>query len=302
VGLRARFQLLSRSALSPGQAVILITNPPIQQALAAVAKEYTNWTIDAGYQDGHGVIFKGNLIQGIYGRESPTDTLLTLYVADGDLGHNYGTVKTTLPPGSTPQQHLDVAMQALGPLGLTLGYVGVNLSTPTYPRAVTLWGMARDVLSNIAKSKNATVSYQQGKVMIVPQGQSAPGGVVVLNSQTGMVGMPSRTIEGIMVRCLINPANHIHGQVHINEADIQGTISPLQPNEGFGGSNSAPLSQSLLAPLSVGDGIYTIYKIDTHGDTRGNEWYQDLATFSSSQGFGSSLTTAAAATPYLGPN
>jgi hypothetical protein len=301
IGLRARFELHSRSQLSPGQAVVLITNPPIQQALAAVAMEYTNWTIDAGYQDGHGVIFQGNLIQGIYGRESPTDTLLTLYLADGDLGHNYGTVKTTLPPGSTPQQHLNVAMQALGPLGITLGYIGVDLSTPTYPRAVTLWGMARDILSNIAKSKNATVSYQQGKVMIVPQGQSAPGGVVVLNSQTGMIGMPSRTIEGIMVRCLINPANHIHGQVQINEADIQGTISPLLPTEGYGGTGSAPLSQSLLAPLSVGDGIYTIYKIDTHGDTRGNEWYQDLATLVAPLG-APSATTSAAAAPYLGVN
>jgi hypothetical protein len=90
------------------------------------------------------------------------------------MGTNYATTNTVLPPGSTPQQHLNVAMQALGQFGITQGFIGVDLSTPTYSRAVTLVGMARDILSNIANFKQATVSYQQEQVTMVQNGQSMP--------------------------------------------------------------------------------------------------------------------------------
>ncbi len=67
---------------------------------------------------------------------------------------------------------------------------------------LTLFGHARDVLANIAKTKNASVSYQNEQVTIVPKGGSAPGGAIVLNSTTGMIGMPSQSIGGIFARCL----------------------------------------------------------------------------------------------------
>ena len=234
-------------------------------------KEYKHIVVDAGYQDGHGVIFQGNITQAIYGRESATDTLLTVYAGDGDHAHNYATVNTTFPPGSTPQQHFNAALQAMQPMGVSQGFVGVDLSTPTYPRAVTLFGMARDVLSNIAKFKQATVSYQQEQVTMVQNGQSAPGGAIVLNSQTGLIGVPTQTIQGIMARCLINPSIKIHTQVQINQADIMGGAAPITTTDP-----NAELGQSMLAPIAA-DGLYTVYKVDVNGDTRGNPWYQDLA-------------------------
>ena len=93
---------------------------------------------------------------------------------DGDHAHNYATVNTSLPPGSTPQKHLDVAMQAMGKYGVTPGYIGVDLSQPVYPRAVALWGMARDVLANIGKNKNASVYYRDGRLNIVPKAARSP--------------------------------------------------------------------------------------------------------------------------------
>ena len=150
--------------LTPSILKLEVSNLLPSTARLFTQKEYAHIKIDAGYQDGHGIIFQGNIVQAIYGRESPTDTLLTVYAADGDHGHNYATTNMVLPPGSTPQQHLNVAMQALGQFGITQGFIGVDLSTPTYSRAVTLVGMARDILSNIAKFKQATVSYQQEQV------------------------------------------------------------------------------------------------------------------------------------------
>ncbi len=295
-GLRIRFQITATPITTPNPATILITNANSGDARNTL-KEFGPITLDAGYNDSHGVIYSGQLKQAIYGRESPTDTLLTLFAGDNHTAHNYATVSTTLPPGSTPQQHLNVALQAMQPFGTSLGYIGVDLSKPTYPRAVTLFGMARDVLINIAKSKNAVVGYQQGKVTMVPQGGSLPGGPIVLNSSSGLIGMPSQTTEGIMARCLINPQIQANTQVQIDQKDIQGGIAALQ----VGASNAITAQQ--LAHIAT-DGVYTVYKVNINGDTRGNEWYMDLAMIASSGE--TSITANQAATSYrtavnLGP-
>ena len=228
--LRCRFHITQATMQAPNLMKLMVTNPLPQMAQQFVKKEF---------QEHHGRrrlpeqprhrSFKGDIVFSIYGRESPTDTLLTVWASDGDEGHNYAMVNTTHPPGSTPQQHFNTALQAMQQYGLSQGYIGIDLSTPIYPRAVTLFGMARDVLANIAKTKNASVSYQNGQITMVPKGGSAPGGAIVLNSQTGLIGMPTQTLgSGIFARCLINPAIGIHSQVQINQGDIQG-FRPQSP-------------------------------------------------------------------------
>ena len=289
-GLRIRFQIVATPITTPNPATILITNANSGDAVNTL-KEFGPITLDAGYNDSHGIVYSGQLKQAIYGRESPTDTLLTLYAGDNHTAHNYATVSTTLPPGSTPQQHLNVALHAMKPFGTSLGYIGVDLSKPVYPRAVTLFGMARDVLINIAKSKNAVVGYQQGKVTMVPQGGSLPNGPIVLNSLSGLDGMPSQTTEGIMARCLINPQIYPNVQVQIDQKDIQGAIAPIQVSPEGGNA----ITSAQLAHIAA-DGLYTVYKVDINGDTRGNEWYMDLAMIASSGE--TSITANQAATSY----
>lgn len=271
--LRVRFVIKKDLALSPNQAIIKITNLGPEKGRGLMNKEFKKLTLDVGYRDGHGVVFKGNIVQSIYGRENPTDTLATIMAYDGDHGHVYGFVSTTHPPGSTPQDHLNTAMAAFAKYGLSLGYVGVDLSTPVYPRAVTLWGSANDVIRLIGRNKDASVSYQNEKVTIVPHGQAAPGGVIVLNSSTGLVGMPTQTDRGIYARCLINPQIHVHSLVHINQNDVQRAIAPANQ---FGTNE---IGQETMPSVAT-DGYYVVCQIEMYGDTRGDEWYQDLVMLS----------------------
>jgi hypothetical protein len=300
--LRCRFEIDQWTMQAPNVLKLLVSNILPATARQFVQKEFASIQIIAGYQDNNGVIFQGNIVQAIYGRESPTDTLLTVYAKDSDHAHNYAIVNTTLPPGSTPQQHLNTAVQAMQPMGVTQGFIGVDLSTPTYSRAVTLFGMARDVLSNIAKFKNASVSYQQEQVTMVPKGGSSPGGAIVLNSTTGLIGMPSQTIGGILARCLINPSIKVHSQVQINQADIQGAFAGPITEAG-----QQDLTQAQLQLIAT-DGLYTVYLIHTSGDTRGNPWYQDLTMLATNQPVGgppppaSLIPAGAGAAPYAGPN
>lgn len=288
---RCRFNISQWTLQTPNILKLVISNILPTRAQKFVKKEYKHIVIDAGYQDGHGIIFQGNIVQAIYGRESPTDTIVTIYAADGDRAHNYATVNTTFPPGSTPQQHFDAAVQAMSKYGISKGFVGVDLSQPVYPRAVTLFGMARDVLANIASGKQATVSYQNEKVQMLQNGQSKPGGAIVLNSNTGLVGMPTQTIQGIYARCLLNPAIHIGTQVKIDQKDIQGAGPTITAAD-----EQAVLSQAALAHVAT-DGLYTVYRVDIDGDTRGNPWYMDLIMVTTNEQ--RALPESAAAGTYL---
>jgi hypothetical protein len=129
--------------------------------------------------------------------------------------------------------------------------------------------MARDILLNIAKFKNATVSYQGQQVNLIPVGGSKPGSAIILSSNTGLIGQPTQTTDGIFARTLINPSISVWSQVQINESDILAGEAATD----ISGGNTLGLAQ--LAPLAA-DGLYTVCRIDLFGDTRGNPWYMDL--------------------------
>ena len=114
-GLRIRFNIKQHSESTPSIADIMITNQATAEAkqLVQVSAEYKEVTIDAGYPDNHGIIFGGNIVRAIYGRENPTDTLTTIHCQDGGQAHQYAMVNKTFPPGSTPKDHVNAAIQAM---------------------------------------------------------------------------------------------------------------------------------------------------------------------------------------------
>ena len=280
-GIRVRFTIQQGTVGMPNVATIKLTNSNRSNAEQFCKNQQSIGkavTISAGYQGNEGVIFKGHIAWTIYGRENPTDTLLQILCQDGEQAHSYATVNKTLPPGSTPQDHVNVAMQSMQQYGVNLGFIGkmVDLSQPKYPRAVSLFGMARKVFDEVAKLKGATWGVQNLMLNMLSPGDQGQGGAFVLNSQTGLIGMPTLCPDGIYARTLINPQMHVDGNVQIDQSLIQGYL----PTLGVGG---IPLPGQVPAGSDPGtvasiaaDGMYRIVKIDTEADTRGQPWYMDL--------------------------
>ena len=156
--------------------------------------------------------------------------------------------------------------------------------------------MAHKVLGNIAKSNDATVTYNKGKIQMVKKGDAVPGQTVVLNSRTGMIGMPTQDIGGIMVRSLINSNINVGGLIQINQGSIQGYQIPTTAT-----GDLVP-EQTQVAKTSA-DGIYQVYQIDYEGDTRGTPWYMDLTLISTTKGPQGTTSVPAQYTPVaqLGP-
>lgn len=228
-----------------------------------IKKEFTDIYLQAGYDGLVGVIFAGQIRQARIGRENGTDTYLDILASDGDRAYNFATVNTTLAAGSTANDQIRVAQSAMQSHDVEAGD-DPELDSPALPRGRVMYGMARTVMRDATESTNSTWSIQDGKVQVIDVQGYLPGEAVVLTSQTGLVGQPEQTNEGIKVRALLNPRLKVGGRIKLDNR----SISEIRSEIKIGAVN--------LAPRLDDDGLYRILAIDHSGDTRGNDWYADL--------------------------
>jgi hypothetical protein len=273
--LRCRFQIHMATVGLRTPLYLRVTNLSPQTVAPFLAKEHQPITISAGYQNGqYGVIFSGDITQSVSGRENPTDTLLSVVAHDGGEAHIAAAVNKTFPAGSTPNDLMNAALAAMAPYGVTKGYVGPDMSQPQYPRAQTFFGMAWELMEHVAATMKSTWSIQQGKAQFIKtNGDNLPGAPFVLNTNTGLIGMPTQEIGQVLARCLINPSIRPGSLVQI----AQGLIQPLVIQQDL---PNGPQNQGYVIPVGLqaiaADGIYLVFAIDVSGDTRGLEWYYDL--------------------------
>jgi len=225
--------------------------------------------LEAGYQDNSGPIFEGTIVYAVTGRESPTDTYVDVYCADSKKAINEATVEKTFDPGSTQKDHVDyIFNQFQGVEDISKGIIR-GLSELKFPKNVTLYGRASDAMRTIAKSNDATWYFDMGKLYHLPVksgDKNKPLGTVDLNVNSGLIGMPQETTEGIIVTALINPVYMLNVELKIDQKMINRGPFALsiagQVQDAYAYSN-----------IGAGDGQYVIQAIEWRGDTHGQEWY-----------------------------
>jgi len=275
---RVTFQVVHWTTQTPGRAIIRVYNLK-SETEKQIQKEFTKITLKAGYESEgapYGVIFAGNTIEAPRGRENPVDTYIDILAADGDQAYNYAVVSKTLAPGSTFKDQLQEIEKAMKPYGVTLGYIP-DLGEAKMPRARVFHGMARDYLRTIARSTNCTWHIDQGKINFIKNDGTKPGDAVVLNSDTGLIGRPIQTMNGIIARCLLNPNLRPGGKVKIDQA----SVTEMMGNLVWGGENGSqasadPQTDAQFRPSISADGLYKILQVGWVGDTRGQPWYTDM--------------------------
>lgn len=269
--LRCRFTIRQRTQQVLNTAEITITNIADSTANEIVNnKEYSRVELYAGYEDNIGLLFSGEIKQRFQGRENPTDTYLFLNAADTDKAYNNAVASTTLAAGSTSEDKLKELLKSFQKIDPTvsLGLITPDLTKLVYPRAVAMYGMARNFVREIALLNDATWWFLNGKLNIVEI--KKPGSEdIVLNSTSGLIGLPTQSFDGILARCLINPQIQVNKNVIINQKSIQ----RLKLDLGVPGGEN--VNQGKI-PSLAGDGRYRVGIIDIIGDTRGTPWYMDL--------------------------
>ncbi|WP_431207514.1 phage protein [Burkholderia cepacia] len=267
-GLRIVFRVQRGDLQTPNSARIRVYNVSDNTAQRAAA-EFTRVVLQAGYEGNYGIIFDGSIIQVRRGRESPTDTYIDITAADGDMAYNFAVVNTTLAAGSTHADVVNACLKAMGKYGVTAGYIADLPSNPM-PRGQVLFGMARDHLETVARSTQTLWSIQDGQLQIVPETSYVPGDIPVINAKSGMVGLPEQTQNGITVRMLLNPAVKIGRLIQLDNSSIQRYEFSLSSADAIANRNTA------LQNRINGDGFYYVMTNEFWGDTRGNDWYNEV--------------------------
>ncbi|WP_153513879.1 hypothetical protein [Agrobacterium sp. ICMP 6402] len=263
--LRIRFQVTQHNLQSPNVGDITISNLS-DQTVKRIKGEGTEVTLEAGYEQNPGLIFKGQIIQKRSGRENPVDTYLNIIAQGGDQAYNHAVVSKTLAAGHTYRDQVMTAYEALKPFGITLGKIA-DLGDKKMPRSRVMFGMARDILRTIAISTGTSWSIQNNELTVTKNNEPKEGGAIVLNSRTGMIGLPIQSIDGILVTCLLNPQIGPGSLIQINQASVQ---------EAKLSADYTAVVNNAMIPSTADDGYYKCLVVNHIGDTRGDPWYTQI--------------------------
>lgn len=268
--LRFRFHVQRSGLQTPNTCEIYVYNVSDQTA-SQIKNEFSRVVLSAGYENGYfGTIFDGQIKYVRKGRENQTDTFVAIQAADSDHAYNFGVVNTSLTAGSTHNDHIQAAV---GAMGATKGYMPELLSVPL-PRGKVMYGMARDYLRDTARSTGNNWSFQDGKLEFAPiDGYIPDTEAIVVNRNTGIIGQPEQTPNGIVVKALLNPNFKAERRVKLDNASIQRAPIGLDIQSQ---AEAQLIMQGLNQYTINADGIYVIKGISHSGDTRGQQWYTDM--------------------------
>lgn len=261
--LRITFEVTSANVQTPNTAHVRVYNlAPSSEA--KVQEEFTHLQLSVGYSEGLSTVFAGEIRQIRRGRESATDTFIDLIAADGDTAYNHAVLQTSLAAGWTPDQLRDACVQSMAPFGVTAGQLA-PLPDFKAPRGATFYGRTSDFLTELAESYGMTWSIVLGQLHMLSIDDALGGDVVELTAESGLIGLPQQTIDGIMVRCLINPRIKPGSKIKLSNSSIQ---------------QAAISTQTKYLDKRPGidpDGQYKVWAVAMSGDTRGQDWCMDLA-------------------------
>ena len=178
--------------------------------LAYPQQRYNNVTVSAGdEQNGVAVAFQGTIQEAWADGNNPPDVVFHVSAFSG-MFERFTPIPPTSYNGSVSASlaFAGIAQQ----VGLTLENNGVVASIPN-----PYWpGDMGSQIKAIAQAANcdAFIDQPNSKLVIIPKG-GARGTAVLLNSETGMVGYPTFTQNGVQLRSLYKPSLAYKGQVTV---------------------------------------------------------------------------------------
>ena len=200
-----------------------------------------------------------------------------------DLAFTTSITTQTLAAGYTVADVNKALMKDFNAKGAVEGR-SPEMPATVFPRGRVLFGMTRNLMDNVASQCKADWMFVDGKREMVAKGDYVHE-AIVLNSATGLIGMPQQTIgSGVNVRCLINPNIRVNGLIELDQKSVyrtalgnndvamtQGRITD-QNNNG-----NITVEGTTAQPASIAtDGVYIVRGIMYTGDTRGQAWYMDM--------------------------
>jgi hypothetical protein len=275
---RIQFTVNAMDTDAPPTAIIRIFNLADSTA-SQISKEFQNVTLQAGYENGNfGVIFQGSIMRVRKGRLSNIDTFVDIMASTLGALKLFGTVGATIPAGTSPSGQIAAVTNHANNTPVAQGNAGspaqqlkvgdtssLDSSGGVIPRGKVVFGPWSDHFNDVADSTGSVWSIgPDGTVNFHKLTGYNSGTAVVLNAETGVVGIPASTIQGIEVNCLLNPLIKPGTRIQLNNSDIV-TQSVTNSSQGFPAYSDY---QSGFTANTSTDGIYMVFVVEHEGDNR----------------------------------
>ena len=205
--------------------------------------------LKAGYKDAMGLLFRGDLSEAFSEREGP-DWVTTIRSGDGLVSLQSSRISRSFKAG-TPL--IDILKDISKGLGINVGDAiaflekrGFSNSDKKLLSGAALSGSAHNELEKWLKSVCLEGSVQDGALQVLVSGQALERTAVLLSSETGLIGSPEVSSNGILrARSLLNP-------------------------ELFPGRKIKVESKEIKEPH------FRIARVIFSGETFGQDWYVDI--------------------------
>jgi hypothetical protein len=187
-GFKVRFDTHQALSSTPHHVNLYIYNLSAQ-TIAKMEKEKGSVELYAGYRGASGLIFKGQAIQVRTGRENVVDSYVHVLATSQQDARNYAIVNQALAKGHTLNDRVQAAVKSMREYGVQPGTIE-DLRSRQFPRNFVFSGMTHDLLREVCEAATATWHIHGDKLHVLKASGTLPGGVIEMNSEIGMVGLP----------------------------------------------------------------------------------------------------------------
>lgn len=191
--------------------------------------------VEAGRESyGYSTVFTGDITNATGGQ--PPDISITLKAATSD--YSKGVIVSNSLPGQTPLRN--IAARVASDLGLSLQYQAAARSVSNY----SFTGGAAKQVEALGRLGNVNAYVDDGNLVVKDYGVPMSGRSRVVDLDTGMIGIPEFTEQGIRVKMLFDNQVALGGAL-----DVRSKLNP------------------------AAKGIYSIYKLDFDLANRDTPFY-----------------------------
>lgn len=208
--LRVAFDVDKTITEKPNPATFRVWNLNRDHINQALSQGFKKAVLSVGYQ-ALKKIYSGDITKVRINRDN-LDFILTIECADGFRDYTGSRSAVTIKAGASDKEIVDEILKKMG--NSERGTIEI-INKRKLPRGRVLNGDNRHLLSQVSRNSNANWSIQDGALTILPKDKVLNEEAVLISQDTGMIGSPEQTDDGLELTCLLNPLLQIGGLVEV---------------------------------------------------------------------------------------
>ncbi|MCO6545357.1 MAG: hypothetical protein J6583_07470 [Gilliamella sp.] len=241
--LRVAFSIKKTLTSEPNAGEISVYNLNDSNRNLITSKQYNFLELSVCYkEDVLRLIFCGDILT-VENKQIGKDIITTMRCGDGHRAYTEKTIIKTMQKG---QKDSDFLNEAVSSFGVQKGTINLP-NDRALPRGKVLMCDTREAMHKIAINNNADWSIQDDQLVVIPKNKAlANNEGWVISRNTGMIGSPKKSNDGLEITTLCNPHYRIGSLVRVE------------------------------SKLTEYNGDYKVKSIEHNGDLCGANWHSKL--------------------------